>query len=390
MATRDSTEAQSPPPGHSAPLGKGASGTLAGAFVRGETKAQAASGDTIGAASQALPSLAAPDAIHLPDAIDLIEFPESTSAVAPWLAEDLLLVDAPPWPKVVLPCDPSGWASFGERGRVLPAPTRIARQPIEMLAVPDIAVEWADLHELSVRGLSIRGHGHRHDGSVRQDQLAVGERENSLVCAVADGLGTQSASHLGAALVARMAVSWPRVDALLAERVPQMDCSVLSESLRSRAQKHRLDPDLLSTTLTFAVVARTPVKQPDGVPRWHVAIAQIGDSHAYLLQSDCSWTRVTTSDGMSSELPSNVVDPLPKYSDARVWHLDLAPGDVLALTTDGVGNLLEDQPGFAHALAAGWKQSAPSPAALLYVLDAAVKSYDDDRTFLAIRFGSAP
>jgi serine/threonine protein phosphatase PrpC len=175
---------------------------------------------------------------------------------------------------------------------------------------------------------------------------------------------------------------------LFAERSTQIDCEEIRAALLSEAEKRELDSDSISTTLTFAVMARTSVTGPDGLQRWHVAVAQIGDSHAYLLRSGI-WERVTKSVDDPSESASNLVDPLPKYFVARVWHLDVEPGDVLALTTDGMGNLIEDQPDFASAVALCWNQSAaPSPSVLLYNLDAAVKSYDDDRTFLAIRFGT--
>jgi hypothetical protein len=84
---------------------------------------------------------------------------------------------------------------------------------------------------------------------------------------------------------------------------------------------------------------------------------------------------------------ANVVHPLPKHTQAAVRYLEAVPGDVLALTTDGVGILLEDEPEFAAVLADQWANSAPSPMALLYVVDGAVKTYDDDRTFLGIKFG---
>lgn len=283
------------------------------------------------------------------------------------------------------------WLCFGTRGRLSPVPAQLTRQPAEIPAyVPDTAVEWADLRGLSIRGLSIRGHVHRYEGSVRQDQLAVGEirEEKLLVCAVADGLGTQPASHLGAAFASRLAASWPRAGELLAGKSTAFDCSEISAALQSEAQRRGLDPEAVSTTLTFAVIAQVPTIGPDGVPRWQVAVAQIGDSHAYRLRCG-RWTPLTKQDHAAESL-SNVVEPLPRYSTASVQHLDLVAGEVLALTTDGAGNLLEDQPEFALALASCWQQSAPSPSALLRVLDASVKTYDDDRTFLAVRFEFAP
>lgn len=291
----------------------------------------------------------------------------------------------------IFPHESPAWATFGKQGRVSPVPGRITEQSVSRwIPVPDTAMEWADLKGLSFRGVSIRGHVHRHEGSARQDHLAIGERDDMFVFAVADGVGSEPESHLGSALAARRAVWQLPLTTLRKARPLHFDCKPISDLLQIAASQRGLAPKSLSTTLTFAVVDRTPTPGPDGGHSWHVSVAQIGDSHAYLLRSGV-WTRVTVSDrdASSADLPSNVVEPLPKHSLARVWHLDVQTGDVLALTTDGVGNLLEDEPAFKQALSYHWKAHAPSLPVLLYVLDAAVKSYDDDRTFLAIRFAEA-
>jgi serine/threonine protein phosphatase PrpC len=281
----------------------------------------------------------------------------------------------------------SRFASFGDLGRLLPMPRRVTKQPRDPWThVPDTAVEWADLPRLAVRGASVRGHSHRWEGSVRQDQLAVGEIDDLLVCAVADGLGSQSESHVGAALAARFVAAWPEVGDLLSPRVTEFDCREISAALEAEAGTRGVDPVTVSSTLTFAVIQRDPVIDDDGIARWPVAVAQIGDSPAYLLRNG-EWLAVSGNGSAADAGLTNVVDPLPRHSRATVWHLAVESGDVLALTTDGVGNLLEDVPEFAEALSRRWEEAPPSPSELLYYLDAAVKTYDDDRTLLAVGFG---
>jgi len=291
----------------------------------------------------------------------------------------------PAKPAPVLPFSPSELASFGDRGALRPVPGKIPTQPTELLAhVPDTAVEWFDRGGLSVRGVSVRGHVHRYEGSVRQDQLAVGEVGRTWVLAVSDGLGSQANSHLGAALASRFVVGWAAAEHLLDSDYPLISCAEVAGVLLDGARQRELDPRTVSATLTFAVVDPRPRLDDAGIPHWRLAVAQIGDSHAYLLR-DGVWSQVTpqgTDDAMA-----NVVDPLPKHTEATVVYLDAVAGDLLALTSDGVGILLEDQPEFAAALAGLWVGAAPSPAALLFVVDGSVKSYDDDRTFLGIRFG---
>lgn len=318
----------------------------------------------------------------------------------PTPAEPPVLVDpvvSPPDPAPVddvspmLPSLPSELASFGEQGILRPVPTGLAKQPSDLLThVPDTAIEWADHEGFSLRGVSVRGHVHRYEHSVRQDQLAVGQVGGAWVAAVSDGLGSQGHSHLGAALASRYVVGWKALEQLIGSGQQDFSCAEVASILGFEAARRGLEPQTVSTTLTFAVVGSRPQVDETGSPRWSVAVAQVGDSHAYLLREG-RWSKVTDSgaDGDTDIAMSNVVEPLPRYTRAQVWHLAALPGDVLALTSDGAGNLLEDEPEFAAALAAQWAASAPSPAALLYLLDAAVMTYDDDRTFLGIRFGGA-
>ena len=280
----------------------------------------------------------------------------------------------------------SRFASFGELGLLSPIPRRTIRQPDDPWAhVPDTATEWADLPGLTVRGVSVRGHSHRWEGSVRQDQLAVGQIDDLLVCAVADGLGSQPDSHLGAALAARFVTAWPKVGELLDPDVADFDCQEISAALDSAAQAREIEPVSVSTTLTFAAI-RQESGDSDGGPRWTAAVAQIGDSPAYLFRNG-TWTPVSGHSTAAEAGLTNVVDPLPQHTRAAVWHLQLEPGDVLALTTDGVGNLLEDVPEFAEAIGGLWAKRPPSPSELLYYVDAAVKTYDDDRTLLMVGIG---
>lgn len=252
--------------------------------------------------------------------------------------------------------------------------------------MPDTAVEWADLAGLTVRGVSVRGHSHRWEGSIRQDQLAVGEVDDLLVCAVADGLGSQPESHLGAALAARFVTGWAGVRDLLTHGLTEFDCHAISEALTAEAEARGVEPVSVSTTLTFAAIQRDPI-EINGTARWRVAIAQVGDSPAYILRNG-TWNAISGQGTAAQAGLTNVVDPLPQRSRAAVWQLEVAPGDVLMLATDGVGNLVEDVPDFAAEISKRWSERPPSPSELLYFVDAAVKTYDDDRTLLAVGFGA--
>ena len=280
---------------------------------------------------------------------------------------------------------------FGPVGRLTPHPRVSTAQPPSWVEqVPDTAIEWLDMGSLSVRGVSVRGHVHRYEGSVRQDQLAMNVVDDVLVCAIGDGVGSEDASHLGSAFVTRFVVSWPEVAGLAKGYCPAvLDCTSVAQMMGMEARNRGLEPRSLSSTLTFMVTRTSPTKDADGLSRWRVVVGQIGDSHAYLLR-ESHWERVgaAVSSRTDDDYASNVVSPLPRHDKARLIQLDLAEGDVLALTTDGVGNTMEDVREYADALARVWSLGAPTPAAMLNVLDGSVKSYDDDRTMLGIRFGA--
>lgn len=265
-------------------------------------------------------------------------------------------------------------------GRPLPLPGGIARPA-------DSVVEWIDVGRLQVRGVSVRGHMHRYEGIVRQDSIGVGGPEGWLVCAVADGLGSQPFSHIGAARAVEYVLqSAPTIAEVVAAR--DGDLVLCSEIADQVARPGEWAPgvvtsvDQLSTTLTFAAMTLAST-EPGEDGTLEVSIAQVGDSHAFLLEAGL--LRNLTNEEPGDGLASSAVAPLPGVRVARVTKVVLRPGEVLLLTTDGVGNLLDDVPAYRDMLVGAFTEAAPMPGPLMAMIDATVKSYDDDRSLVAIR-----
>ena len=289
-----------------------------------------------------------------------------------------------------------GNLAFGEPARLRPLPIMLAPTPKRLLEhVPDTALDALDINDASVRAVSVRGHLHRYLGEVRQDSYAIGAVEGCLVLAVADGVGSCPSSELGSASAARVAVGSSHLVSTLRDVTDQqseVDLVEIVRHLTDIAAERHLDPGMLATTLLVAVVdLRVP---PDGhVP---VTILERGDSHAW--RSDGGgWTRSGAPVESEEDPLATSVEPLPQYQVGRVWRLHLSPGETLLLATDGVGDLLRRDgtdapasPEYASALAELWRDAAPAPADLLRVVDATVRSYDDDRTLVGIKISDPP
>jgi serine/threonine protein phosphatase PrpC len=275
---------------------------------------------------------------------------------------------------------------FGPPANLSPVPRKLAIQLSASRHVPDTALDWLDAAAGRIRAVSTRGHMHRYLGEVRQDSFGIGMPEGYLTLAVADGVGSSSASHTGSAFAARTSVR--RTDLMQALDQPgtaAVSLDFLTNTMHTLAAEAGLQPRQLSTTLVLAAIAdRQP---PEG--DIEVTLAQVGDSSAWRLR-DGQWTELGA-EAEDAESPIiTAVESLPLYPKARVWRETFHPGETLALVSDGVGNILPANRGFADALAALWQVDAPAPAELLSVLDATVKSYDDDRTFVGLRFADRP
>lgn len=275
-----------------------------------------------------------------------------------------------------------GLVTFGGRARLRPTPVKVAKQsPRALEHVPDIAIDWLDTTFAEVRALSARGHMHRYLGNLRQDSFAIELTEPYLVVAVADGVGTGSESHHGSAMAVRESVRAADVlEAIVAASEVKREVSLapLAAGLTYEARRNGLEPQQVATTLVLAIVSAAAAD--DGSRK--VVVAQIGDSTAWRHRSN-EWHQLGE---VEKREVGTMVEMLPFHSNARVWCETFRAGETLALVSDGVGELLHYRVGYERELSALWRECAPAPGNLLNVVDATVKSFDDDRTFVGVRF----
>jgi hypothetical protein len=266
---------------------------------------------------------------------------------------------------------------------------------------PDTVLDGGSLGPIEVRAASVCGLAHRQSGKARQDAYAVSADPGGvwLVVAVADGVSAGALSHEAATIVARHGVR--QLTARLTDRHPRdvdwyelfsaLAHGVLASGVRtlSRGQASGTSPSpadvalAMSTTVTFVAYAT----RADGARR-EVSVAWWGDSPAWEVSPDGAWTNLSAVkspvDGISRSDVAALPYLPPSAEHLPVRHLTVAADARVLVMSDGVGDPLGDGTGeVAAALARMWRQP-PRPLVFADQVGFGRKSYDDDRTVVAI------
>lgn len=262
--------------------------------------------------------------------------------------------------------------------------------------VPDTVVDGAGYGALTVRAASVRGDSHRYQSEPRQDSLAVtriGEpgRDELLLLAVADGVGSAPRSHVGSQEACRLAAM--HLDAVAgdlagalrsgdrtrfgtaAEGALQRVATLLAHHARERGD----DPGAYATTLRALLV---PV---DSEVRTRGFLA-VGDGGTSLLREGEWHLSLTDPEPGEGGMIDTRTAALPHSHTVQATLIrDARPGDVLVLCTDGLSTPLAGDPGIRAFLGEAWGGPAvPAPADFLWQTQYRVKSYDDDRTVVVL------
>ncbi|MFD8014264.1 protein phosphatase 2C domain-containing protein [Streptomyces sp. NPDC058955] len=270
---------------------------------------------------------------------------------------------------------------------------RMADETVAAALVPDIVLDGAAHGPLTLRAASVRGDSHRYLGETRQDSVMtahLGEKDAGelLALAVADGVGSQPLSHIGAQQACQRALSLLGAHAaelyealaagrgdVFAELAGQV-VERVADHLAQRAGQRGLAPVAYSTTLRVLLVPLDPDVRTRG-------LLTVGDGGTALLR-DGVWDLAPGEDGEKAD-GDRMIDTrtaaLPLARTAATRLLDSRPGDVLLVCTDGFSSPLAGAPEMRAFLAGAWGGGAvPEPADFLWQFQYRVKSYDDDRS----------
>ena len=241
----------------------------------------------------------------------------------------------------------------------------------------------------TVRLASVRGYSHRYSGVPRQDDVvaAFEPKSQAVVFAVADGVSSARASHIGAEaachnatqeisyqLAAAQPIDWNKVATVAANGLVMSAGYLLGEDAPPRDAVE----ELVATTLVAGCVV--PTRRGTSI-----LMVQIGDSGAWVLRGDRYYPVLDQKNDGASPVISSAVSPLPRIP-ARLTTADfeLDADSVLLVGTDGFSDPLGDGDGQIGRLFTQYLTSPPSPRALAHLLDFSRETFDDDRTLLAI------
>ncbi|WP_311736062.1 protein phosphatase 2C domain-containing protein [Mycolicibacterium iranicum] len=270
-----------------------------------------------------------------------------------------------------------------------PVPIHNSYRPLPFR--PDTVVDGWTQGGVSVRGASLRGHLHRFNGAPREDDFAIHRlADGRVVLLVADGVSEAQQSHLGSAIAVRSAAEW--LHKSLARETAATDWQLCFASVAWALNEHaqRLlnlsDPDPVATEQHFATTLVCAVVEEIALDALRVHVAAVGDSTAWLLSDGIFHDLLADGNSPLSPLTSSEVTALPRVpSNIFATVVDVYPGDVLLVGTDGFGDPLGGGEGgvgnlFRDVLNG---RTVPSLVEFAHALDFSREAFDDDRTLVA-------
>ncbi|MFF7330168.1 protein phosphatase 2C domain-containing protein [Streptomyces sp. NPDC008150] len=247
-----------------------------------------------------------------------------------------------------------------------------------------ITADEAVIGGLQLRAASVSGPSHRSRGIPRQDAYRIGRDRAGqyLVVAVADGMSDSTHSDIGAGAAVIALVNTLRE--LLDRGTPLEQINVREVFLSAARQMYGAAKQrgwTADEVRAVALAAVIPVRPgQDGVRNcW---LGAIGDVSAWRLVGD-SWERLIGKEKGGLD-PSAITHFLPHHVD----HLDygtvqLAPGAVMSLTTDGVADAFALGADARQWFAERWRQP-PSVGAFLLDVGFEQAQLQDDRTAVVV------
>ena len=254
---------------------------------------------------------------------------------------------------------------------------------------PDTIFDGWSTEAFTVRLASVRGYSHRYYGTPRQDDViaAFHGGMRAVLFAVADGLSSATHSHIGATVACRAAIEVMHqqfdtakdIDLAAAARAAAAQLTSRAARLAGEGETAELAAErLFGTTLIVGYVA-------PGSESAAGAMVTVGDSGAWILDRAHYEAVLAEKSDPRAAFVSSAVSPLPRIPrELAPVAFRLPPGAALLVGTDGFGDPLDGGDGPVGRLFADRLRIPPASIAFAHLLDFSRRTFDDDRTLLAV------
>jgi serine/threonine protein phosphatase PrpC len=227
---------------------------------------------------------------------------------------------------------------------------------------PGIAADEGRLGDLTVRAASVIGPGHRCEEPVspRQDAYRLGRDDagTHLVVAVADGVSSSAFAELGATVAASAAVNLLRERLNRADTIawPEVFGGIAAQMAEAASTRGLRNADIHTALVTAVIPAGSTGRDRT---MW---VAWVGDASVWLLRGN-EWIfvagdRKQSSGGVESNVVAHVLPDSPHA--VATAAIRVAPGSVVAVVTDGVGDVMAAVPEANRHFARSWATPPPS------------------------------
>jgi serine/threonine protein phosphatase PrpC len=296
--------------------------------------------------------------------------------------------------------NPDRLGAAPDRASAIPPPPILFGRPqltskmrakrLETLGVRDSEIDGFEIKNLQIRAASMRGDAHRYTGEARQDAfdiwvepVAESPETYTLIASVADGIGSQLNSHIGAQAACRflrqeLLSQLPELlnianEALLSSSIESI-VSEVALRLRFEADTREIPALSLSTTLACGIIST----QTDSSGRYRAILLSVGDSAISVLRNGEfeEYVRRYSGDSVFPTLPENI-------GHVNVAIITLIPGDMVVIYTDGLGEALHLTD--VRRLVAEWGSRQPPDLSDFYWrMSFRAETFDDDRTLICV------
>lgn len=315
--------------------------------------------------------------------VDQIDEPEpiETAAVDPEPVEAAAMAPPPPSHRDRRPAPGNGAESpdYLTIGRMpkLPRTTDLLPPVIELSAPAGHQFDGFAQQGLVIRGASHVGTLHMQQRRVRQDSYAVSATEDGslIVAAVADGLGSERLSSMGAEWATASAVGVGIEGYERSGQAPRAEDLVQQAAIEVQRRASQLVADgettAFSTTLIVAVLS---------CESYQGELARVGDSRAFT-RTETGWQAHFSDLNEAPDAPTNAIPNAAPVIESM--PLVLGPGQCLLMVTDGIGDLMTHAPDVREELFENL--AAPmSPLQFSAVAGFQRRQAHDDQTALGI------